>query len=236
MTPIIVPVLLVKNEEVWIGRILSALSNVFPHIIVTDTGSTDSTIEQVEKVSGVMLIEMGNVSPRELTSCRQYMQAKASSSFNATHIFLVDGDELYTTKYLRYIANNPMPEHYISGFTSGIEVGEMENGEFWFYHTNGVPTGLNRQAIIPVNSLWKGVYPFESPDCYIPGSPLNHYFPAPEGSRGFFHLHHTRRSYRDSDVYLRSEKRGQFSLRPTPPEIQPGELWLKDWDSYVDEE
>lgn len=234
MTPIIVPVLLIKNEEVWIGRILSALANVFPHIIVTDTGSTDSTIQQVDKFPEVMLLKFPSATPKELTEIREYMQTQARGFFGATHIFLVDGDELYPTKYLRYIASNPMAEHCISGFTSGIEVGELENGEFWFYHTNGAPTGLNRQAIIPVNSKWKGIYPFESPDCYIPGSPLNHYFPAPAGSYGFYHLHHTRRSYRDSDVYLRSEKRDQFSLK-TAPEIQPGQLWLQNWDAYRDE-
>lgn len=235
MTPIIVPVLLVKNEEIWIGRILTALSNVFPHIIVTDTGSTDSTVRQAENVPGVMVFKFPSLTPKELTECREYMQTQAKGFYGATHIFLVDGDELYPTKYLRYIADNPMPEHCISGFTSGIECGELENGEFWFYETSGVPTGLNRQAIIPVGSKWKGVYPFESPDCYIPGSPLNHYFPAPAGSFGFYHLHHTRRSFRDEDVYMRVQKRDKFSLRDASPEIQPGKLWLKNWDEYVDE-
>lgn len=226
---IIVPALLVKNEEVWIYRILSALANVYPNIIVCDTGSTDSTIDEVRKVSGVHLYEKGQVHPEQLGLCRQFMQDEAKKRFNATHIHLVDGDELYPTKYLRSIVDNPMPDNARSGFTSGIECGELPNGELWFYNA-----GLNRQAIIPVDSRWKGVYPFESPDCYIPGDPTNHYFPIPEGSRGFYHLHHTRRSTREADVYLRVSKRDQFSMRDAP-DIIPESLWLLSEKEYKDE-
>ena len=230
----IVPVLLVKNEEVWIKRILTALSNVFPHIIVSDTGSGDSTIAEILQVPNVHLFRFADLSPRELTDCRQNMQDEAKRLFGASHIFLVDGDELYPTRYLRHIADNPMPDSAPSGFTSGIECGELENGELWFYGNAGNPVGLNRQAIIPVDSRWKGEYPFESPDCYVPGSPLNHYFPIPDGCHGFYHLHHTRRSRLDADVYLRVQKRHQFSMRDAP-ELIPHELWLKSQEEYRDE-
>lgn len=228
---IIVPALLIKNEEIWIYRILSALANVYPNIIVYDTGSTDSTLDEVSKVSGVHLVqsEKGDVSSKELSTCRQFMQDEAKRKFGATHIHLCDGDELYPTKYLRFIADNPMPEHARSGFTSGIECGELENGELWFYNA-----GLNRQAIIPVDSRWKGEYPFESPDCYIPGDPTNHYFPIPDGLRGFYHLHHTRRSTREADVYLRVSKRDQFSMRDAP-DLYPETFWLKSEKYYIDE-
>jgi len=231
---LIVPVLLVKNEEVWIRRILTALANVFPHIIVSDTGSTDSTIDEIIQVPNIHLIRTArSLLPNELTRQRQYMQDEAKRLFGASHIFLVDGDELYPTKYLQYIADNPMPDNSLSGFTSGIECGELENGEIWFYGNKGALVGLNRQAIIPVDSHWKGEYPFESPDCYEPGSPLNHYFPIPDGLQGFYHLHHTRRSRFDADVYLRAEKKDQFSLRAAP-ELQPYQFWLKNQSQYLD--
>jgi len=232
----IVPVMLVKNEEVWIKRILTALAGVFQHIIVSDTGSGDSTVDEVLQVPNVHLIQTARSSllPHELTEQRQYMQDQAKRLFGASHIFLVDGDELYPTKYLRYIADNPMPDNSLSGFTSGIECGEMNNGELWFYGNAGNPVGLNRQAIIPVDSKWTGQYPFESPDCYVPGSPLNHYFPIPAGCHGFYHLHHTRRSRLDADVYLRVQKRDQFSMRAAP-ELIPHKLWLKSQEEYRDE-
>lgn len=229
----IVPVLLVKNEEIWIRRILTALSNVFSHIIVYDTGSTDSTPFEVKQIPNVLMF-YDDIHYKELTACRQYMQDQAKKRFGASHIFLVDGDELYPTSYLRYISNNPMAENCLSGFTSGIECGESENGELWFYGNNGNLVGLNRQAVIPVDSRWKGEYPFESPDCYVPGSPLNHYFMIPEGLKGFYHLHHVKRSRLDADVYLRMQKRDQFSMR-NAPELQRFEFWLKSQDEYRDE-
>jgi glycosyltransferase involved in cell wall biosynthesis len=225
----IVPVLLVKNEELWIRQILTALANVFEHVIVSDTGSTDETPDLAEAIPQVTLYRFGVMEPKLLTWCRQFMQEEARKLFGATHIFLVDGDELYPTKYLRFIVDNPMAEDCLSGFTSGIECGEQENGELWFYNA-----GLNRQAIIPVGSTWRGVYPFESPDCYQPGSPLNHYFAGPDETYRFFHLHHTHRSRNDGDVYLRMEKRNQFSMRDAP-EIVPVRLWLTSRDAYRDE-
>lgn len=229
MSQTIVPVLLVKNEEVWIRRILTSLTNVFPHVIVSDTGSIDATIIEITTVPNVELFTFPTLSPHELGQCRQFMQDQAKGLFDATHIFLVDGDELYPTKYLRFIADNPMPEGSLSGFTSGIECGELENGELWFYNA-----GLNRQAIIPVDSKWRGEYPFESPDCYKPGSPLNHYFISPDPSYRFFHLHHTHRSRNDADVYLRVEKKDQFSMRDVP-QFVPEKLWLKSREEYIDE-
>lgn len=225
----IVPVLLVKNEEVWIGRVLAALVSVFPNIIVSDTGSTDSTVDEILKVPNITLLKFPTLSPKELSECRQLMQDEAKRLFNATHIFLVDGDELYTKKYLRFIDENMMAENSLSGFTSGIEVGELDNGELWFYNA-----GLNRQSIIPVNSKWRGEYPFESPDCYEPGSPLNHYFPIPAYCHGFYHLHHTRRSRKDADVYLRVAKRDQFSMRDAP-EIKPEKIWLRSEKEFINE-
>lgn len=225
----IIPVLLIKNEEVWIRRVVTPLVNVFGNVVIADTGSTDSTIDQLAGVGNLFIIHKGSLTPQQLSYARYELQEAAKSLYGATHIFLVDGDELYPTKYLRFILNNPMAVNAMSGYTSGIEVGEKENGELWFYNA-----GLNRQAIISVGSIWKGVYPFESPDCYVPGHATNHYFPIPEGLHGFYHLHHTRRSTRESDVYLRTQKRDQFSMR-NAPELVHETFWLNSEKDYVDE-
>lgn len=230
----IVPVLLIKNEEVWIKRVVSALTTVFENVIVTDTGSTDTTISQLRGMDRVLLWEVGTQTAQGLTAHRQSMSDDAKKIFGATHIFLVDGDELYPTSYLRAIAGLPMPDNALSGFTTGIEVGQAENDELWFYGINGNDVTLNRQSIIPVTSHWSGVYPFESPDSYKPGSPLNHYFPVPPNTYGFYHLHHTTRSTADEDVYLRSQKRHQFSLRNVP-EIVMHKFWLHSEKEYRDE-
>ena len=145
----IVPVVMIKNEELWIRKVLTSLTNVFPHVIVADTGSTDSTLEQVGMVPRITLREFGELSPQDTGRCREWMQQEAKSSYGATHIFLVDGDELYPTKYLRFIADYPMPPNSLSGFTWGIECTELPNGECWLFSV-----GCNRQAMISVDSKW----------------------------------------------------------------------------------
>ncbi len=225
----IVPVLLIKNEELWIRHVLRSLVNVFPHVIVADTGSTDSTLDQLTGLPNITLRTFDHpLTPKELGGCRGEMQEVARSRFGATHIFLVDGDELYPTKYLRFIVDHPMPETALSGFTWGIECTELPNGECWMYSV-----GCNRQAMISVNSKWRGEYPFESPDTYVPGHPGNHYWQSPDPSYHFYHLHQMRRSLRDEDVYLRKQKQFQFGMADHP-EIKPAAFWLKSREDYAD--
>src|SRR5688572_5477989 len=129
----IVPVLLVKNEEIWIERVLAPLISVFPHVIVTDTGSSDSTVDVIEGMrdrgADILLITHPGMDPKQLGKCRQDMQEQARDIFDATHIFLVDGDELYPSKYLRFIRDYPMPENALSGFTWGKEIRQLPNGQ-----------------------------------------------------------------------------------------------------------
>lgn len=233
----IVPVLICKNEEVWIRRVLTALIRVFPHVIVSDTGSTDNTIEEIEQVPGITLMRYGNLTPQDVGLCRGWMQSAAKQQFEATHVMLVDADELYPVKYLRYIIENMMPEDAMSGYTSGVEVTEKSNGELWYLgdtDNDNAIVGLNRQTIFSVDAQWRGEYPFESPDCYVPGHPTNHYFASPDPSFRFFHLHQTTRSRHDDAVYMRRQKKYQFGLRDAP-QIQPVQFWLNSEADYYDE-
>lgn len=231
----IIPVILIKNEELWIRHIIKPLVDVFEHVIVADTGSTDTTVEQVQPMSGVILRLFNNLSPKDIGKCREWMQQEAEVLFGATHIFLVDGDELYPRKYLEFIRDYPMPENALSGFTWGIEYTELDNGECWMLGNNGEPLGLNRQAIISVDSKWSGSYPFESPSTYKPGDPTNYYWRSPDANMHFHHIHQMVRSTRDTDVFMRVEKRFQFGLKNAPPEIKPSSLWLRSREEYKDE-
>lgn len=229
MSSAIVPVLLVKNEENWIKHILLALANVFPHVIVADTGSTDSTVSEALSVERVVVESFGELSPKDLGLCRQWMQDKAKMDYGAEWMFLVDGDELYPTKYLQWIVDHPMPVGSLSGFTWGIECVEIPNGEIWTYDV-----GCNRQALISVDSKWSGVYPFESPDSYKPGDPSNFYWPSPDPTYHFFHVHQTVRSSHDEQVYMRMQKRHQLGMADHP-EIKPHKFWLSHKGAYRDE-
>lgn len=227
---IIVPIVLCKNEEIWIERVLRPFANLFPHVIVADTGSTDSTLEQIAKVPNIYLLKYDHLTAEQVGQCRGWMQAEARSLFSASHVWLVDADELYPTKYIRFILENMMPENAMSGFTYGLECMEKDNGECWFY---GV--GVSRQAIFSVNSQWRGVYPFESPDTFVPGHPTNYYWSSPKLGHNFYHLHGMCRSTRDADVDQRLGKRFQFSMQDRP-DIQPKTLWLKSEREYRDEQ
>lgn len=235
----IVPVLLIKNEELWIEKVLSPLVKLFPHVIVTDTGSTDSTVGIIDRMidagAKILFNTYPGVPPKQLGKCRQDMQEQAKDLFGASHIFLIDGDELYPSKYLRFIQEFPMPENALSGFTWGKEIRELPNGELWHlqYRRDG-DLGLNRQAIISVDSKWNGEYPFESPSTYVPGDPTNYYWRSPDSTYHFYHLHQTIRSARDEDVYIRMQKRMQLSMQDTP-EVAPYRIWLKAREEYVDE-
>lgn len=235
---IIVPVILVKNEEYWIRHVLSALTAVFPNVIVADTGSSDQTIEEISKVPGpgILFVKQYNgLTPHDIGQARQWMQDEAKDRYGATHIFLVDGDELYSKKYLQFIFDHPMPENALSGFTYGVECTELENGECWILGEEGRPVGLNRQAIISVDSKWSGQYPFESPSTYIPGDPTNYYWRSPDPSYHFKHLHQLNRSSKDAEVYLRKQKQYQFGLKDAPASIVPLEKWLNSREEYSDE-
>lgn len=229
MTQSIVPVLLVRNEEYWIRHILKALTNVFPHVIVADTGSTDSTVREAHLVDRVEVYSVGELSPKDLGLCRQDMQGVAKRKYAADWMFLVDGDELYPTKYLQWIVDHPMPPGSLSGFTWGIECVELPGGELWMYDV-----GCNRQALIPVDSKWKGEYPFESPDSYQPGDPANFYWSSPDSTYHFYHVHQTTRSPQDEQVYMRMQKRNQFGMADHP-EIKPHAFWLAKREDYRDE-
>lgn len=234
MTQTIVPVVLCKNEERFIERVLWPLISVFDRVIVADTGSTDTTLMQLQVVPGVLLKQFPSLNPKEVGQARQWLQDHARDNFGASHVFLVDADELYPSKYLQFIKDHPMPDNALSGFTWGKEIRQMDNGELRFLNYQGEEVGLNRQAIISIDSKWSGEYPFESPSTYKPGDPTNYYWKSPDPTYHFYHLHQTTRSSKDAEVYLRMQKRNQLSMRDTP-EVTAGRLWLSSDREYKDE-
>ena len=224
----IVPIVMIKNEELWIRHVVGALADIFQHVVVADTGSTDSTLQQIYNIKNIHLMTYGNLAPHEVGLCRGQMQAEAKEKFGATHVFLVDGDELYPRSYLRFLRDNPAPEDVLGGFTYGIECTELENGECWLFDV-----GVSRHALFSVDSKWRGVYPFESPDSFVAGDPRNYYWSSLDPSHHFFHIHQMKRSSRDEDVHLRRQKQFQFSMADHP-EIKPAKFWLSSREAYYD--
>jgi glycosyltransferase involved in cell wall biosynthesis len=229
----IIPIVMIKNEELWIEKVLTPLTKVFPGVIVADTGSTDNTIQIVSSIKGVRLMRFIDMTLEQIGQCRGTMQAEAKRLFGATHVMLVDGDELYPTTYLRWLTDNPMPECSLSGYTYGVECTELANGECWLLGNQYGVVGVNRQAFFSVDVTWKGTYPFESPSSYKPGDANNYYWKVESPLHRFFHIHQMKRSSKDDDVYMRRQKQYQFALQ-IHPEIKPLEFWLKSREDYKD--
>lgn len=233
----IIPITIAKNEETWLARVLTPLVEVFGAAILADTGSTDSTIDEAVKIPGVHLMQYENLGPADVGKARGWAQEAAKELFGATHVFLVDADELYPRKYLRYIVDNMMPVDAMSGYTYGVECTELPNGECWVLgdtNNDNAIVGVSRQAIFSVDAKWRGEYPFESPDCFVPGHPSNHYFTSSYPDQCFYHLHQMMRSRHDDVVYMRKQKKYQFSLQDAP-HIQPARFWLGSEKEYRDD-
>lgn len=222
----LLPICMIRNEEVWMRRILAPLTAVFPLVIVADTGSTDDTRVEIAKVKGVHLVCYPSLSMEEVGLLRGSLQDIAKG-MGASHVMLVDGDELYPLEYLRYVYDNPMPDNAPCGFTLGQEIGETSNGELW-----EIDAWKSRDAVFSVDTKWSGVYPFENHTSFTENIAMNYYWPKDAGH--FYHLHGCKRSNRDEDVHLRLSKQHLFDMHKKA-EYYSKKLWLKSEKDYRDE-
>jgi len=226
---ILLPIVLTINEERFIRQTLTPLANVFPVVIVADTGSTDNNLAEIAKVPNIFLLTPGRLTMEELGLFRGEMSQIAKTQFGATHVMHVDGDEICPTKYLQYILDNPMPETAQAGYTTGVECAELPNGEIWRYDTD-----FNRCAVFSVDAKWRGAWPYESPEAWDPDHPETQYhWPRTEPWHNFYHMHHLVRSSKDYEVTGRIEYRDKFALQ-TLPDLKPATFLLKSWAEYED--
>lgn len=224
----LLPIVMIKNEEIWIERVLQPLIEVFGEVIVGDTGSTDSTLSLLRGKPGVDLIEYPNLSMADVGRCRQWLQEKAETH-GATHTLMVDGDELYPVRSLFQIAEHMLPSDKLGGFTAGIVVTSIFNQdtqeeEFWELDTLG-----SRMSVWKTDTKWSGVYPYENPSVFKPAqSSRFYYYPFYPGEYyHYVHLHQLKRSSKDHDVHFRTDKQFLYSMQPHP-DIKPVRRWYPD--------
>jgi glycosyltransferase involved in cell wall biosynthesis len=90
---------LVKNEAIWIKPALAAVLPYVDRLLVWDTGSTDSTVKQIQsfKSAKIYFKQCGPVDRAGLARLRQtQLEATKTSWF-----LLVDGDEIWPAANLR---------------------------------------------------------------------------------------------------------------------------------------
>ncbi len=201
--------LMIRDEEYWIGYILSTLTRHLSNVFVFDTGSTDSTLSIVKSFPNVTLVEKGELNPKELCECRNEMMAMTQTPW----VLQVDGDEFYPAKAVRALLKCEMPIGKKVGFTRFLDVG-YDGENFREYSPFSRVAILAQEARFYDNVAGRG-YPWEMPDSFFDKS-LYHYFP--DEITGF-HLHHLARSSRDQDVYLREDKKDQFSMQDRVVEL-----------------
>lgn len=206
----ILPILLIRNEEWIIGPVLEAATAAFGWALVGDTGSTDATLEIARAVHWARVVALGNLSPRDLGQARGLL-ARIGREMGATWGLQIDGDELYDIEQLKEIARIPIPGGKRAGFTKLVTIDYDEaTGEFW--ELNDV---FSRLALFPLSDRWIGEYPFEYPESFDDRD-AHFYYTIADGAVHGIHLHRLRRSPRDSDVYLREQKRFQFAMQEKP--------------------
>lgn len=199
---------MVRNEERFIAAVLRPLVAVCGRALVGDTGSTDATVELAARIPGVEIVQYGECGNAALTATRQDLSDRVRHAGAAWQL-LCDGDELYSVATLQSIVAQPSPPATGTGFIGMLSLDEDETtGAIW-----ALDDVFSRQAILPVPTIYGGVYPFDAPDSF--GRPAGfYYYQLPEGFRWHaLHLHRLWRSAHDQEVTLRTLKRQQFSMQ-----------------------
>jgi len=205
---------MVKNEENYIRQVLACALQALPVAYVADTGSTDSTREEVRKARkagcNLYLFEFGPQTPRQLVTVREELGGIARRQGHDWG-FLIDGDELYYPRALKAVLDEGMPKGRRLGFVSNVTV-DNRDGEMW-----AMDDIFSRTLVYPLADRWvvtdgPAEYPWECPESFMHKDEF-HYFQTPGDliAHGL-HLHRLVRSRRDGEVMRRLEKQRQFGM------------------------
>jgi glycosyltransferase involved in cell wall biosynthesis len=115
MTSNITVNMMVKNEEKWIWFAIMSVIDFVDHIIIFDTGSTDNTVDIINKIINtnnladkITFEEKGSVDKNQFTLLRQEQLNRTKTKW----FLLVDGDEIWYKKTLINLIESINNSHY----------------------------------------------------------------------------------------------------------------------------
>lgn len=200
------PALMIRNEEYWIHYVLKDLLQVFPRIIVLDTGSTDDTKRIIRDTATVIncgkleLIEENYGSDASLIgNGRNILRALVDTKW----MFLVDGDEIWTKPQLENLLAYDIPDGKQVVMAGNMNIEDI-NGQLKV-RTHDM---AGKDILFTKDVKWSRVdYPFEG---YGLGNTLSmdkvQYLPCDKVFA--YHMRHTQRS--SQAAFFRDEKYNYF--------------------------
>lgn len=221
----ITPVTMVKNEEYWIHYVLREILEVFPYMIMLDTGSTDDTIviaeETAIKATGALEIvrhDFGS-DAHMIGNGRNLLRRAVETEW----MFLIDGDEIWTMPQIKSLLSHTVePGKRI--VMAGSHNLEDVNGQI-VKRTHDV---ANKDILFARDVEWIRIdYPFE-------GYGLSETIPMEHvqylDAQGVFcwHVRHTQRSSKNAEAFFRQEKYNYFPYDKGYEPMPHG--WLGDID------
>lgn len=164
--------MVVKNEDQWVWYAIKSIIPFVHQILITDTGSTDKTVELVKTFNSPKIIfsQKPISKPEELTAIRQEQLEKTTTPW----IWLVDGDEIYPESTAKEIVSAVKSNQYEGivvrryDLLGDIYHRQIESvGEYQLFGERGhlVSRLFNKDLIKGLNV--KGAYPNEG---YFDGS------------------------------------------------------------------
>lgn len=214
----ITPCIQLVNEDRWIYYVLRDIYEVFPNIIVLDTGSDDATKHIIKTYyPDVTLIEESyGHDANKIGNGRNVLREACKTHWMA----LVDGDEIYRKNDLLRMLNQKIEDH-IDVIMITLSNVEDVNGKL-MYRTHDYQ---NKDFLFCPEIRWhKTDYPFEGYRLHEDYIDQGKAYYVPKDVLCGWHMRHTIRSSRDEFAYFRKEKFNYFPYKGPWSELP--EDWL----------
>jgi glycosyltransferase involved in cell wall biosynthesis len=214
----VTPALMICNEDNWIFYVLRDLYEVFPQILVLDTGSDDRTKEIIKTCyPNVNLLE----------ECYGHDAHKIGNGRNVlreacqTHwMLLSDGDEVYRKNDLLRLLQQQIEDHIKIVMITLSNVEDV-NGKL-MYRTHDYQ---NKDFLFSPEIRWsKTDYPFEGYRLHEDYIDTGRAYYVPKDVLCGWHMRHTVRSSRNDAAFYRNHKYNFFPYQGPWSELP--EDWL----------